>query len=135
VKPKPHIKGETMKRFLLPCAAALFLSVIGISAEKKVQLENLPPAVQKTIQDQIKGAELKGLTEEKEKGKTVYEVETLKNKRTRDVLIDATGAILEIKERLTRSSLPGLLLRAKEHRGWRWISRPIVCFLVQRSLW
>jgi uncharacterized iron-regulated membrane protein len=92
---KPHAQGETMKRFLMIFIVALFLSVIGIAAEKKVQLENLPPLVQKTIQDQVKGAELKGLTQEKENGKTVYEVETIKNRRTRDVLIDAVGAILK----------------------------------------
>jgi uncharacterized membrane protein YkoI len=96
-----------MKRFLLPYAVALFLSVIGIAAEKKVQLENLPPLVQKTIQDQIKGAELKGLTQEKENGKTVYEVETIKNRRTRDVLIDAVGAILEVEEETTLDEIPG----------------------------
>ena len=40
------------------------------AAEKQVAMKDLPPAVQKTIQDQTKGAEIKGITRETEKGKT-----------------------------------------------------------------
>jgi uncharacterized membrane protein YkoI len=99
-----------MKPTFVCCTIVLFLLGSGIFAEekeKKVALKNLPPAVQKSVQDLIKGAELKGLSQEEENGKTIYEVETIKNGKTRDALIDAAGAILEIEEGTTLNEIPG----------------------------
>jgi hypothetical protein len=62
-----------------------------IASEKAVKLKDLPPAVQKAVQEQTKGAELKGLAKEVEKGKTFYEAETMVNGRTRDLLFDDAG--------------------------------------------
>jgi hypothetical protein len=36
------------------------------AAEKKLHMKDLPPAVQKTVQEQTKGAEIKGLSKETE---------------------------------------------------------------------
>jgi uncharacterized membrane protein YkoI len=78
----------------------------GIAQEKKVALKSLPPAAQKTVQEQLKGAQLKGLSQETEDGKTVYELETMVNGKTRDVLIDANGTILEVEEATTLDAIP-----------------------------
>ena len=43
---------------------------------KKLELKDLPPAVQKTIQDESKGAEIKNIGKETEHGVVQYEVET-----------------------------------------------------------
>jgi uncharacterized membrane protein YkoI len=105
----PNLKGEIMKRVSACCIAAIFLltlQVISAEGEKKVAIKNLPPAVQKTVQDQIKGAQLKGLSKEAENGKTVYEVETMVNGKSRDLLIDEQGAILEIEEATTLDAIP-----------------------------
>ncbi len=48
-------------------AIGALLGVAG-AAEKKVQMKDLPPAVQKTVQDQTKGAEIRGISSETEKG-------------------------------------------------------------------
>jgi uncharacterized membrane protein YkoI len=106
-----------MKRSSACCAIALFLLASTIFAEEKeakVTLKDLPPAVQKAVQNLIKGAELKGLFKEKENGKTVYEVETIKNGKTRDALIDAGGAVLEIEEGTTLNEIPGPAKAAME---------------------
>ena len=66
-------------------------------AETKVKMTDLPLAVQAAVKEQTKTATLVGLSKEKERGKTVYEVETKMNGKTRDLLIDATGAIVEIE--------------------------------------
>jgi uncharacterized membrane protein YkoI len=95
-----------MRRGLVCCAVALLFLASGISAEKKVALKDLPPAAQKAVQDLIKGAELKGLSQEVENGQTLYEAETIKNGKTRDVVIDATGAVLEIEEGTTLNEIP-----------------------------
>jgi uncharacterized membrane protein YkoI len=96
-----------MKRILTCYAIVALFMAIGISSEKKVALKDLPAAAQKAVQDLIKGAELKGLSQEEENGKTVYEVETIKNGKSRDAVIDATGAILELEEETTLNEIPG----------------------------
>ena len=61
-------------------------------------MKDLPPAVQQSVQAQTAGAQIKGFSKETEKGKTVYEVETLVNGKTRDITLDATGAVVELDE-------------------------------------
>src|SRR5207302_5672129 len=64
-------------------------AVVHLGADQKIQMKDLPPAVQKAIQDQTAGAQVKGLSKEVEGGKTFYEAETVVNGRTRDLLFDA----------------------------------------------
>ena len=92
-------------------SAGIFVSIAllsgaGIAAEKKVKIQDLPAPVQKTVQEQTKNAELKGLSKEIEDGKTMYEAETIANGKSRDVLIDSTGAIVEVEEQATLDSIP-----------------------------
>ena len=82
------------------------LAGAGIAAEKKVKMQDLPAAVQKTVQEQTKNATLKGLSKEVESGKTMYEVETVANGKSRDLLVDPTGAIVEVEEEATLDSIP-----------------------------
>jgi hypothetical protein len=74
--------------------------------EKKLEMKDLPAAVQKTAQEQTKGATIVGISSEKEGGKTVYEIETKVNGRSRDMLIDATGKVTELEEQTDVDSLP-----------------------------
>jgi uncharacterized membrane protein YkoI len=96
-----------MKQLFMLCAVTLFLSNFSISAEKRIKLNDLPPAALKTVRDLVKGAELKGHSQEEENGQTIYEVETIKNGKTRDVLINAAGAIMEIEEAISLKDIPG----------------------------
>ena len=68
--------------------------------ESTVQLKNLPPAVRATVEAETKNATIKGLSKETEKGKTVYELESLVNGRTRDLMIDAAGQVYLVEEQL-----------------------------------
>jgi predicted aspartyl protease len=90
---------------------SLFVSVSIASlalfaAEKRVQMKDLPEPVQKTVREQTKTAKLRGLAEEVENGKTLYEAETTLNGKSRDMLIDATGAIVEVEEATELGSIP-----------------------------
>jgi tRNA(Ser,Leu) C12 N-acetylase TAN1 len=76
------------------------------AAEKKLQMKDLPPAVQKTVQEQTKDAEIRGLSTETEKGKTTYEVETMVNGKHRDFLVDVKGAVTEVEEETALESIP-----------------------------
>jgi hypothetical protein len=91
-----------MKLVILFTAAVLALG----AAEKKVALKDLPPAVQKTVQDQTRGAEIKGLSMETENGKTTYEVETVVNGKHRDLEIDSQGALTAVEDETTLANIP-----------------------------
>jgi uncharacterized membrane protein YkoI len=84
----------------------LILLVFVIAGESKVKMQDLPPAVQKAVADQTQNAKLVGLSKEKEGGKTMYEVETTVNGKSRDLLLDATGAVVEVEQEVELDSLP-----------------------------
>lgn len=69
-------------------------------------MKDLPEAVRKTVEEQRKGATLRGLAREVENGKTFYEAELKVNGHNKDVLIDPSGAVVEIEEQVSLSSLP-----------------------------
>ena len=99
-----------MRRLRAAAAFLLSLSLVfcatAFAQEKKVSMKDLPEAVRKTVQEQSKGATLRGLAKEIEDGKTFYEAELKVNGHNKDVLIDPTGAVVEIEEQVTLASLP-----------------------------
>lgn len=97
-----------MKRTkLVLLMALLLLFIVGASAqEKKIKKSDLPAAVQKTADEQSKGATVKGYNSEVEDGKTIYEVELAVNRHSRDVTISPQGEVVEVEEEVTLDSLP-----------------------------
>ena len=91
-----------MNRIL--CIASI--SLAAFAAETAVKMKDLPPAVQKTVAEQTKGAQIKGMSKEVEKGKTMYEVETTVNGKSRDLLIDAEGSLVSVEEPVAIDSIP-----------------------------
>ena len=106
-----------MKTTLL--ALVLSAAVAALSAaDKKVQMKDLPAAVQKMVQaEEAKGARIVGLATEVEGGKTMYEVETIVGGRTRDLLLNAAGAIVETEEETAIDAVPAPVKAALEARG------------------
>src|SRR5437762_5964683 len=109
------------KTRLLPALilAGFFLIITTAQAsEKKVKMKDLPKAVQKTVQEQSKGADsIRGLTKEVEHGKTYYEVELRVNGHGKDILIDSAGSIVEVEEEVTMASLPPAVKTAIESKA------------------
>ncbi len=104
-----------MKTLLGISVAALLLGSLAMSAEKKVKMQDLPPAVQQTVKEQTKDASLVGLSKEVEKGKTVYELETKKaSGQTRDLMIDSAGAVISVEEEVALESVPAAAKSAIE---------------------
>lgn len=98
-------------------AATLCISTLGL-AEKTISRSDLPPAVEKSLQEQLKGATVKGFSAEKENGRVMYEAELIVDGHTKDILFDASGAIQEVEEEVAFDALPvevkaGLRARAK----------------------
>ena len=96
------------KLVVLTGLVALLLGAgAGAAAEKKVKMQDLPLAVQKIVTEQSKGATLKGLSTEVDKGKTIYEAELTVNGHGKDVSIDAQGKIVSVEEEVAIESIPG----------------------------
>jgi uncharacterized membrane protein YkoI len=90
-----------------PIAATfLTLALTASAQEKKIERSTLPPAVEKAVQAETKGATIKGFAEEREHGKTFYEVETVVDGHTRDILFHTDGTVAEIEEEVALESLP-----------------------------
>jgi len=76
------------------------------AAERPVKMKDLPLAVQETVLKETKGLTVVGLSEETEKGRTVYEAETRVEGHTLDILIDASGTVVEKEEEVALGSIP-----------------------------
>ncbi len=99
--------------------ASLLLCALAVGQEKKIKRSELPAAVEKTVAAVGRGATVRGFSREDENGKTYYEVEMIVNRRSKDVLIDANGDIVEVEEDVPIDSLPaevkeGLQARARK---------------------
>jgi hypothetical protein len=69
-------------------------------------MQDLPEAVQKTVKRETAHGKLRGLAKEVENGQTFYEAETTVNGTSRDILIDANGAVVEVEEATSLAKLP-----------------------------
>lgn len=86
--------------------AALSLAPIALAQEKKIERKDLPPAVEKTVAAQSQGATIRGFSQEKENGQLNYEAELTVDGHSKDILINANGAVVEIEEQVAIDSLP-----------------------------
>jgi len=110
----------TICRFALIAALAAVSFAQEQGEDKKIQRADLPPAVEKTVASQTRGATIKGFSQEKENGQTLYEAETTVNGHSKDITIDAGGAVVEIEEQVALDSLPAAVkngLQAKAGTG------------------
>src|SRR5581483_11000069 len=94
----------TKIRFVLLMAVVLVFALAASAQEKKIKKSDLPAAVQKTADEQSKGATVKGYNSEVEDGKTIYEVELTVNGHSRDVSISPAGEVVELEEEVTLDS-------------------------------
>src|SRR5262249_31979753 len=95
----------------------LALALTALAAERSVPRDKLPPAVQKTVDEQSKDATISGFSRETEGGKTYYEAELKVNGRTKDVLMDPEGKVVMIEEEVPIDSVPAPVKAAFEKRA------------------
>jgi hypothetical protein len=110
----------TIPRGPAVAAATTILVSVLLSAqeqEKKIQRSDLPPAVEKTVVEQSKGATIRGFSQEKENGQTFYEAELMVNGKSKDVLVDVNGSVVEVEEQVSIESLPPPVLRGLQERA------------------
>ena len=107
-------------QYVLLVAGALAFAGISSAQEKKIKRADLPPAVEKTVVAESAGATIKGFSTEKENGQVMYEAEMMVNGHSKDVLIDASGAVVEVEEQVVFDSLSADVkagLQAKAGKG------------------
>jgi uncharacterized membrane protein YkoI len=87
-------------------ALLALLSTSSAVAAKSLALKDLPAEAQKTIQAELKGAEIRNIGKETERGVTQYEVETMLNGKHRDFNVDTKGKLLVVEEETTIDAFP-----------------------------
>lgn len=101
------------KRIAYVVVTVLSLAATGLSAsEKKVQLKDVPPAVQTAVEAQTKGATITAVIEETDKGTVSYEVETTRGGKTRDLVFDTAGTLIEVEEEIALDATPAAVRKA-----------------------
>jgi hypothetical protein len=106
-----------MRRIRL-CLIMLGAATVGVSAaEGPVVLKDLPAPVQATVKAETAGSTIKGLSKETEHGVTLYEVETVKNGLSRDLLVTKDGTIAEVEEQIALSTAPPAVQQALSKQG------------------
>ena len=104
----------------LVAAGSLSFALLALAEEKQIKRSDLPPAVEQTVAAQSSGATIRGFSEERENGQVFYEAGLTVNGHNRDVLMDASGAIVEIEEQIAMDTLPTNVqdgLHAKAGKG------------------
>jgi uncharacterized membrane protein YkoI len=110
---------DTMKKTVIAAAVVLGLygTAVAVAAEKKIKLEDAPPAVQQAIKDATKDATLLGVETDVENGKTEYEAETKVNGHSKDITFDENGKLLAVEEVVPLESLPAAAKAAIEKQA------------------
>jgi uncharacterized membrane protein YkoI len=104
----------------LVAVPTLLCSTTLVAQEKQIKRSDLPPAVEKTVAAQSKGAEVRGFSKETEDGQVRYEAELMVNGHSRDIEMDAGGTIVEVEEQVAMETLPAAVrdgLQAKAGNG------------------
>jgi hypothetical protein len=115
-------------------ALPVFFSGLLVAQEKRIQKTDLPSAVQKTADEQSKGATVKGYNKEVENGKVEYEVELLVNGHSKDVSMDEQGNVLEVEEEVGLLSLPAEIREGLQRKAGKGTIRKVESLTKHGSL-
>lgn len=93
-------------RILAVIALGLVISVGAQAKEKQIKQSNLPTAVQKSALEHSTGATVTGYTSDKVEGVTVYQMDLLVEGRTRGIVMDPDGTVLQVEQEIAWDQLP-----------------------------
>jgi uncharacterized membrane protein YkoI len=118
-----HLGRAILRNMLIPNRPVVVAAILAAAAlpaaasQRKIDLSTYPAAVRTTIEAETKNATLKNVSKETEKGQTQYEVETVVNGKTRDLLIDPSGKVLEVEEEIALAAAPPPVQSALAQQG------------------
>lgn len=77
-------------------------------------MKDLPPAVQRAVQERSAGATIKGFAQEIENGATTFEAEMIVSGHVKDVSFDPTGKVVGVEEEVALDRVPAQVKAAIE---------------------
>jgi hypothetical protein len=86
--------------------AVAFFGKCALAAEHAIPCTTLPPVVQQRSKPVLDDSVVHGCVRDISNGKITYELELLKDGRSRDITFDSDGNILEVEEQVDPASLP-----------------------------
>ena len=92
--------------FLAIAFSASMIAAATANAESHVPCNTLPAAVLQHAKLEAGDATVRGCVKARENGKLTYEVETLKDGKSKDITLDVSGTVLEVEQEVAISSLP-----------------------------
>jgi hypothetical protein len=92
--------------FLAIAFSASMIAAATAYAESHVPCNTLPAAALQHAKLEGGDAAVRGCVKDRENGKLTYEVETLKDGKSKDITLDVSGTVLEIEQQVAVSSLP-----------------------------
>ena len=104
-------------RILTNIGVLILFSIAATYAGKKLTLKDLPPSVQKAVQEQLKGGEIKSVSKETENGVAQYEIESTLNGKRRDFNVDSKGKLLVVEEETDIATIPATAKAAIEKKA------------------
>ncbi len=93
-------------RVALIAAAVSLVSLTALAQEKKITAKQVPAAVISAFKNSYPNATIRGYAQEKEHGKTFYEIESNEGTTQRDILYSADGTVAEMEESIAPTDLP-----------------------------
>lgn len=108
------------RRFITVVVVLASVPATILAQEKSIQRSDLPSALRKAIDQQSKGAIVRGFSKETERGQVTYEAELTIKGHSKDVSMDAKGNVIEVEEQVSFDSLPDAVkrgLQAKADKG------------------
>ncbi len=97
---------------LIPVILSAATALTVFASEKKITKAEVPAAVLDSFSKSFPGAHAKRYTTGQENGKAVFEVESIRDKRTLDVSFTTMGDILQSEEGIETGELPPAVTEA-----------------------
>lgn len=107
----------TRKTMVFSAIIIVASAALGYASEQPIRFADLPAAVQKTAQEQCKGAAIKRYVKDNEDGQLEYEVEMTIDGHSKDVAIASDGKLLEVEEQVKLEALPATVLQGLQNKA------------------
>ena len=91
-------REQNMRKFGVLVLAASAVLPSAVLAGDKVKIDQVPTPVRTTIEKETKGASIKEIERETQKGKKVYEVEYVRDNKKYEVHVAEDGMVLKHKK-------------------------------------
>ena len=105
------------RRMILSASIIVAAAYLGYASEQLVRRADLPAAVQKTAQEQSKGAVIKRYVKDNEDGQLEYEVQMIVDGHSKDVSIAPDGKLLEVEEQVKLDLLPATVRQSLQKKA------------------